>query len=366
MAKVLRVNKAKGQLSLGLKASYFEGLPDSDDEEEDDDDSEGENSDEEDNEDDDEDDDEDEEDEDDDEDDEDEEGIAAMEDGDDDSDAEDFATKLQQKMMEEDGDDDEEDDEEEEEDDDDEDREEDDDDEDESDSDEETMTSKKKANLFAWDDFELSAPTKNDEEDDEDDDDDDDDEINGKRKRSANSKKRAREEEERQIRKQEQDLVEKQESSVTDEWNEDDFERSLLATPNDSSIWVRYMASKLRSMDLNSCRTIAKRALKTILFREEEEKFNIWVAFINLEFKYGNKQTLTEVITSACAAAHPKRIRLRVASMLEEAHLGQSNEDDEVEVGNSTNNVLDEEAGVEAEAAYAVAAKKHKTSKQVW
>jgi rRNA biogenesis protein RRP5 len=216
--------------------------------------------------------------------------------------------------------------------------------------------------LFAWDDFELSASKnsgKGDDDSSDEDDDEDDDEYNGKKKKSANSKKRAREDEENLVRQKELDLLQKQESSANDEWEDDDFERALLATPNDSALWVRYMASKLRSLDLVSCRSIANRALKTILFREEEEKFNIWVAFINLEFKYGTKQSLTEVIQSACTSSHPKRIRLRVASMLEEAHLDSGE-------GSSSSQMMSDEIAQEAEAAYAVAAKKHKTSKQVW
>lgn len=104
-------------------------------------------------------------------------------------------------------------------------------------------------------------------------------------------------------------------------------------------------------LDIDGCRAIAKRALKTILFREEDEKRNVWVALINLEHGYGTKQSLTAAVADACAASHPKKIRLRVAAMLEEAALRQGSTEDAV---------------AEAEAAYAAAAKKHKTSKQVW
>lgn len=102
---------------------------------------------------------------------------------------------------------------------------------------------------------------------------------------------------------------------------------------------------------MDGCRAIAKRALKTILFREEDEKRNIWVALINLEQGYGTKQSLAAAVADACAASHPKKIRLRVAAMLEAAALRRG---------------ASEDAVADAEAAYAAAAKKHKTSKLVW
>ena len=116
------------------------------------------------------------------------------------------------------------------------------------------------------------------------------------------------------------------------------------------------MASKLRVEDINGCRTIGRRALRTISFREEDAKMDIWFALINLEHKEeirnqsgGNDDKGLEhdgvqaIVKEACAAAHPKRIRLRVAKMYEDC-----------------------KDVVRAESAYAAAAKKHKSSKQVW
>ena len=112
------------------------------------------------------------------------------------------------------------------------------------------------------------------------------------------------------------------------------------------------MASKLRVLDADGCRAVGRRALRTISFREEDAKLNIWVALINLEYREASKKGaggsggmggVEAVVREACAAAHPKRIRLRVAAMYEESGDAAA-----------------------AEAAYAAAAKKHKTSKQVW
>ena len=370
--KVLRVNKEKGTVSLGLKASYFEGVPETDSEDED-----SEESDEEDegaamNEDSDEGHDDDEE-----------EGgrvLEAMSASEDEaeSDDENFGAKLQKQLKG--GENDDDDEEEEEEDDDDDEKEESDDDDDDEESNAKAAprTSVVASNGFEWGDFSVPAAQYStaggfDDRSDDDEDnemgnasDSDDDEDGGsggkkrKRSQSAKQKQKAREADEEAVRKAERAAAQKArngpngvggDDAALASWTADDFERELLATPNDSGLWIQYMASKLKVLDVDTCRAIARRALKTILFREEDEKRNVWVALINLEHGFGTKQTLSAVITEACAASHPKKIRLRVAAMLEEGALRQGAADD---------------ALAEAEAAYAVAAKKHKTSKQVW
>lgn len=46
-----------------------------------------------------------------------------------------------------------------------------------------------------------------------------------------------------------------------------DFDRLLLATPNQSSLWVQYMAYYLHLAEVDKARGVAQRALRTISFR---------------------------------------------------------------------------------------------------
>ena len=64
-------------------------------------------------------------------------------------------------------------------------------------------------------------------------------------------------------------------------------------------VWLKYMAFHLEREELDKARDIAERALKTISFREERERLNVWVAFLNLENMYGTQQTLDEVFERA-------------------------------------------------------------------
>ena len=71
----------------------------------------------------------------------------------------------------------------------------------------------------------------------------------------------------------------------------DDFDRMVLASPNSSILWLQYMAFHLENAEIERARTVAQRALKIISFREEQEKFNVWIALLNLEHMYGTTES---------------------------------------------------------------------------
>lgn len=74
-----------------------------------------------------------------------------------------------------------------------------------------------------------------------------------------------------------------------------DFERLLVGNPNSSVVWMNYMSFQLQLSEVDKAREIGERALKTITFREEQEKMNIWIAMLNLENTFGDDDTLEEV-----------------------------------------------------------------------
>ena len=70
----------------------------------------------------------------------------------------------------------------------------------------------------------------------------------------------------------------------------DDFDRMVLASPNSSILWLQYMAHHLENAEIDKARAVARKALKTISFREEQEKFNVWIGLLNLEHMYGTSE----------------------------------------------------------------------------
>ncbi|KAK6204350.1 uncharacterized protein RJT21DRAFT_116749 [Scheffersomyces amazonensis] len=78
-----------------------------------------------------------------------------------------------------------------------------------------------------------------------------------------------------------------------------DFERLLIGNPSSSILWMNYMSFQLQLSEIDKAREIGERALKTINYREEAEKMNIWIALLNLENTFGTDETLEETFKRA-------------------------------------------------------------------
>lgn len=98
-----------------------------------------------------------------------------------------------------------------------------------------------------------------------------------------------------------------------------DFERLLLGSPNSSYLWIQYMSFQLQLSEVDKAREIARRALRTINFREEQEKLNVWTALLNLENVYGTEESLEMVFKEAARANDSKTAHLRLAVIFDEA-----------------------------------------------
>lgn len=98
-----------------------------------------------------------------------------------------------------------------------------------------------------------------------------------------------------------------------------DFERLLLGSPNSSYLWVQYMSFQLPLSEVDKAREIGRRALKTINFREEQERLNVWIALLNLENVYGTGESLEATFKEAARANDSKTIHLRLAAIFEQS-----------------------------------------------
>lgn len=96
-----------------------------------------------------------------------------------------------------------------------------------------------------------------------------------------------------------------------------DFERMLLGSPNSSYLWIQYIAFFVGLSQLDKAREIARRAINTINFREEQEKLNVWVALLNLENSYGDETSLDETFKEAAQSNDAKTIYLRLIDIYE-------------------------------------------------
>jgi len=98
-----------------------------------------------------------------------------------------------------------------------------------------------------------------------------------------------------------------------------DFERLLLGSPNSSYLWIQYMSFQLPLSEIDKAREIARRALKTINFREEQEKLNVWIALLNLENVYGSDESLETTFKEAARSNDSKTIHLKLAAIFDQS-----------------------------------------------
>ncbi|XP_071441486.1 rRNA biogenesis protein RRP5 [Hetaerina americana] len=123
-------------------------------------------------------------------------------------------------------------------------------------------------------------------------------EVAHKGKKSKNKQRDGilqREQEEASVREAEERLMDPDTCPQT----ADDFDRLVLSSPDSSIVWLKYIAFHLQNTEIEKARAVAQRALKTINFREEQEKFNVWVCLLNLENLYGTKESLDKVLQDA-------------------------------------------------------------------
>ncbi|KAI1426670.1 hypothetical protein F5Y12DRAFT_712819 [Xylaria sp. FL1777] len=94
-----------------------------------------------------------------------------------------------------------------------------------------------------------------------------------------------------------------------------DYEQLLNRQPNSSSLWIQYMAFQMQVSELAKAREVAERAVTTINSTEETEKLNAWIAYLNLEVRFGNDDTVDGVFKRACQVNDPQEVYQRLASI---------------------------------------------------
>ncbi|XP_005403867.1 PREDICTED: protein RRP5 homolog isoform X1 [Chinchilla lanigera] len=134
----------------------------------------------------------------------------------------------------------------------------------------------------------------------------------------ATQKKKSKKERELEKQKAEKELS-RIEEALMDPGRQpesaDDFDRLVLSSPNSSILWLQYMAFHLQATEIEKARAVAERALKTISFREEQEKLNVWVALLNLENMYGSPESLSKAFERAVQYNEPLKVFLHLADI---------------------------------------------------
>uniref|UniRef100_A0A915B844 Suppressor of forked domain-containing protein n=2 Tax=Parascaris univalens TaxID=6257 RepID=A0A915B844_PARUN len=141
--------------------------------------------------------------------------------------------------------------------------------------------------------------------------------VEGDEKRKKSKKK-----EEREVEK-EKELVEREKKLMDTDilpTSREDFDRLLTGTPNSSHLWIRYMSLFVSEKNIDKARAIAERALNVINFREEDEIFNVWTAYLNLELSFGTAESLSSVFERAVSNCDALKMYKQMVRIYQNAH----------------------------------------------
>ena len=94
-----------------------------------------------------------------------------------------------------------------------------------------------------------------------------------------------------------------------------DFERMLVADYDQSYLWIQYMAFMLENLDAEAARRVAERAVKQVSMTAEDEKLNLWIAYMNLESKFGTTEQLQGVVKRALDVNDRKKVYLQLINI---------------------------------------------------
>ncbi len=83
----------------------------------------------------------------------------------------------------------------------------------------------------------------------------------------------------------------------------DEFDRMVLASPDSSLCWIKYMAHHMQRQETDKARLVAERALEKINVREEQERLNLYMAWLNLEVDASAKEGSDDKVEELLARA---------------------------------------------------------------
>merc|ERR1711957_27539 len=168
-----------------------------------------------------------------------------------------------------------------------------------------------------WDGFEMAkkASAPDEESDDDDDDESDDDEE------LPDSKTQRRKKKQKQQKQHEAAVQEREAAALAGDSQPEtvaDFERLVLEHPNSSFAWIKFIAFHIYLTDIDKAREMSKRAIETISSNEGQERMQVWVAWMNLEHKFGDSQSTMEVAQNAANGIDAKEVYMKLLDIYDE------------------------------------------------
>ncbi|WAR58673.1 hypothetical protein PtB15_10B11 [Puccinia triticina] len=117
-------------------------------------------------------------------------------------------------------------------------------------------------------------------------------------------------------------------TATTKQQSVDELEQLISESPNSSRLWTRLISLYIQKVDIPQARETARRALGAIHYREEVEKWKVWIALLKLENNYGTEEQFSKTFKDASVSYDTKTVWLKVAEIY--ADSGKTEKADEI------------------------------------
>jgi rRNA biogenesis protein RRP5 len=95
----------------------------------------------------------------------------------------------------------------------------------------------------------------------------------------------------------------------------DDYERMLVANPDQSYLWIQYVSYMLDNIGVEAGRKVVERAIKAVSVSNDQDKLNIWTAYMNLESNFGTQESLAKVTVRALEVNDKRSVYLNLINI---------------------------------------------------
>ena len=97
-----------------------------------------------------------------------------------------------------------------------------------------------------------------------------------------------------------------------EEHDEEYYEQMLLSNPSNSFLWIHYISQVLSKKGYPEAKILCERGVKTMDITKLKEKLNLWIAYMNLESRFGKEKEFQSVVKRALKINDQKEIYLAV------------------------------------------------------
>jgi rRNA biogenesis protein RRP5 len=139
--------------------------------------------------------------------------------------------------------------------------------------------------------------------------------INKTKKEKSNEKSNEKSKKSKSMHQHIQDEIQtmlKERGMTEEEHDEDYYEKMIVPSPDNSFLWIHYISHVLKKKGYDDAKILCERAVKTMDITNLKEKLNLWIAYMNLESRFGSEKEFQKIVKRGLKINDKKEVYLAV------------------------------------------------------